>query len=138
MAKLTAHQRWADGRKIGKKPREMSDGELDKFTSQSVILIVQRIKTLRPYLMEVRRRFHRLARGEKFCGFPTWDAYCQQRFGRTKRALNYMLAGGNKNRPQVPEVLPKQNLLAGDEDAPAERMMLEPEPLHPAQVCART
>jgi len=32
-------------------------------------------------------------------GYRTWNEYCDQVFRRTRRAVNYFLAGGNKRRP---------------------------------------
>jgi hypothetical protein len=109
------YRQWLDGDRIGKKPRDMTDAELIKFTSAGAVVIIQRMKSLHPYLLELRKRFHKLERGEKLCGFRNWAEYCTKHLGKTKRALNYMLAGGNKNRV---DVLPKQNLLGDGEDLP--------------------
>jgi hypothetical protein len=95
---INPYRQWLDGEHIGKKPRDMTNEELVKFTGAGAIVIIQRIKSLRPYFDELRNRFSGLRRGEKICGFPNWDTYCRKHLGKTKRALNYMLAGGNMKR----------------------------------------
>jgi hypothetical protein len=102
------YRQWLEGDPISKKPKDMTNEELVKFTAAGAVVIVQRLKSLEPYLRELRRRFHKLKPGEKICGFRNWGEYCTKHLHKTKRALNYMLSGGNKNRV---EVLPKQNLL---------------------------
>jgi hypothetical protein len=96
------YRQWLDGDHIGKKPRDMTNEELIKFTGAGAVVIIQRIKSLRPYFDELRNRFSGLRRGEKICGFRNWDEYCRKHLGKSKRALNYMLAGGNTNRKTPP------------------------------------
>jgi hypothetical protein len=109
------YRQWLDGDRIGKKPRDMTDEELVKFTGAGAVVIIQRLKSLRPYFMELRKRFHNLERGEMVCGFRNWGEYCTKHLGKTKRTLNYMLAGGNKNRA---EVLRPQHQLPDGIDVP--------------------
>jgi hypothetical protein len=96
------YRQWLEGDHIGKKPRDMSNEELVKFTGAGAVVIIQRIKSLRPYFDELRNRFHGLRRGEKICGFRNWNEYFRKHLGKSKRALNYMLAGGNTNRTIPP------------------------------------
>jgi hypothetical protein len=96
------YRQWLDGDHIGKKPRDMTNEELIKFTGAGAVVIIQRIKSLRPYFDELRNRFSGLRRGEKICGFRNWDEYCRKHLGKSKRALNYMLAGGNTKRTASP------------------------------------
>ncbi len=96
------HRQWLEGDLISKKPSDMTSEELVKFTSAGTVIIIQRLKSLRPYFLELRKRFHNLERGEKICGYCNWGEYCTKHLRKHKRTLNYMLAGGNKNRPQLP------------------------------------
>ncbi len=95
------YRQWLEGDRISKKPSDMTSEELVKFTSSGAIIIIQRIKTLAPYFRELRKRFHGLKRGETIAGYRNWAEFCSRHLGRTKRTLNYMLAGGNKYRPQL-------------------------------------
>jgi hypothetical protein len=113
--KSISFKQWIDGKTISKKPNQMTDKELIDFTEAGAVVIISRMKTLAPYLMEVRRRFNRLERGETLCGYSNWGEFCTEHLKKTKRALNYMLAGGNKARPQLTEG-EKQELLAKVEE----------------------
>jgi hypothetical protein len=108
------YRQWLDGDRIEKRPRDMTDAELVKFTAAGAVVVVQRIKALRPYFQELNKRFKKLKRGETLCGFPNWDTYCTKHLGKTRRALNYMLIGGNTNR-STPSGNHKQ-LSDGNED----------------------
>jgi hypothetical protein len=113
------YRQWVDGEHISRKPHDMTNEELVRFTGMGTVVIIQRLKTLQPYLMELRSRFQNLKREEKICGFSSWNEYCTKHLGRTKRALNYMLTGGNKSRPLLPPTKP-----SGD----AEQDFLDPAP----------
>src|SRR5580704_13857554 len=95
-----------------KPPNEMANWELERFVTSRVKRVIKQLKELKPYLDELRNRFHTLPAGSTIAGYATWNEYCTQELGRTKRAVNYMLAGGNpdnqkRKKSELPEWKPR-------------------------------
>ncbi len=66
---------------------------------------------MRPYLLELSKRFTHLKKGEDILGYTSIDGekgFCLGEIGRTYRACKYAMHGGNKDRkPTVKKPTPK-------------------------------
>jgi len=71
-------------------PREMDTETLKRFVADSAVEIAVRSESLKPYYFELRTRLTQ----------KEWEEFCRTTFNRTRRAIDYWLAGGNHNRPQ--------------------------------------
>lgn len=71
-------------------PEKMDTETLKKFVSDGDVDIDVAIRSefYKPYYLELRSRITQ----------KEWEEFCQVRFHRTHRAIDYWLAGGNKNR----------------------------------------
>lgn len=87
-------------------PEKMSDDALGKFVSHHLTQLAAFAETLKPYYLELRERFaKKKSKSETISGCHTWAEYCDKTLDRTKRAVNYFLAGGNpvsKRSAQLP------------------------------------
>ncbi len=78
-----------------KRPKEMTDAELAERVRSGFQSVCREAAALQPYYDELRNRFARKPRGERLAGCRTWDEYCETVIGKTRRAVNYFIAGGN-------------------------------------------
>jgi hypothetical protein len=86
-------------------PRKLDNDTLAKFVASLAGSIAEQLEGLQPYYVELRQRFHHIRKGEAILGCPTWGEYCDRVLHRTRRAINYWLAGGNpvsKRQPALP------------------------------------
>jgi hypothetical protein len=76
-------------------PEKMNDEALADFVSTSLSKLAAFSEKVKPYYLDLRKRFHEKPKGKKIYGCRTWDEYCTKVLERTRRAVNYFLAGGN-------------------------------------------
>ena len=77
-------------------PADMADEELAEFVAKKATAITALCNEMRPYFMDLRSRFiNKESRSTTIYGCRTWDEYCEKVLDRTRRAVNYFLAGGN-------------------------------------------
>jgi hypothetical protein len=89
-------QRWAPNIALGAKmPEELSDEELHHCLREGAKNLCLLATMLEPYYNELRSRFARKPKAEKLLGCRTWNEYCEKVLHRSRRAVNYFLAGGN-------------------------------------------
>jgi hypothetical protein len=94
------------------KPEKMSDAELARYCIREGRYLMRRIEHYRLYLLVLRERFRSLDGSKTILGCRTWNEFCTERLEYTKRAMNYMLAGGNKDAKK------KKQLAAENDDHP--------------------
>jgi len=80
------------------KPAQMTDAVLAAFVADGAAKVAVFCEKLKPYYLDLRSRFAKKPRVAKIHGCRTWNEYCETVLDRTKRAVNYFLAGGNPNR----------------------------------------
>src|SRR5579872_7126366 len=83
-------------------PSKMSSETLAGFVGRLAGHIAEQLEGLEPYYRELRESFHHLRRGERIVGCNSWSEYCDHVLHRTKRAINYWLAGGNPASKRLP------------------------------------
>lgn len=77
-------------------PESMSDEGLGTFVAVNLENLAVAAETLKPYYLELRERFAKKeSKSATINGCRTWDEYCNKVLERTRRAVNYFLAGGN-------------------------------------------
>jgi hypothetical protein len=87
-------------------PRSLDNETLAKYVAGIAGSIAAQFEGLQPYYLELRGRFHHIKKNETILGCKIWDEYCDRVLNRTRRAVNYWLAGGNpasKRLPAAPE-----------------------------------
>jgi hypothetical protein len=84
-------------------PEAMSDRELLRFVRDGSVNIAILCEQFKPYYIELRDRFNRKPKDKKIEGYRTWNEYCTKVLDRTKRAVNYFLAGGNPTANRKPK-----------------------------------
>jgi hypothetical protein len=77
------------------KPTEMTNRQLVQFIDSGSVKIAVLCEAFRPYYLELRERFARKPNDKTIEGYRTWNEYCEKSLDRTKRAVNYFLAGGH-------------------------------------------
>ena len=81
-------------------PAAMSNDQLAACVSSLAIHICEKLDTLEPYVRELQARFtKKKSKGALISGCKTWTEFCDKVLGRSRRAVNYMLNGGNPARP---------------------------------------
>lgn len=78
-----------------KQPTELDDEQLASFVASAAVEIAVFCEALKPYYLKLRGRFHRKPKKVLIHGCKTWNEYCEKVLVRTRRAINYWLAGGN-------------------------------------------
>jgi rubrerythrin len=80
-------------------PGDMGDEELGEAVARIAEEVASSCERLRPYLAEIRKRFWmKEKRSDTIFGCRAWNEFCEKVLGRTRRAANYILNGGNKKR----------------------------------------
>lgn len=77
-----------------KQPGELGDEQLAQVVSDGLVNLAVISEKLKPYFFELRERFHKNTTAE-IHGCRTWDEFCTKVLNRTRRAVNYLLSGGN-------------------------------------------
>ena len=81
----------------------LSNDELGTYIQNSTLGILRRLDDLRPYYVELWKRFDELKDGETICGCTTRKQYCDDILKRSIRSVQYAING----RPESPKpVLP--------------------------------
>jgi hypothetical protein len=83
----------------------MDADALAVFVADRAVALAVFSEALKPYYEELRSRFSTKLHSKEIHGCCTWDEYCTKVLDRTKRAVNYWLAGGNpvaKRKPKKP------------------------------------
>ncbi len=78
-----------------KQPGELGDEQLAQVVSNGLVNLAVVSERLKPYFFELRERFHRKSVEAEIHGCRTWDEFCKKVLKRTRRAVNYLLSGGN-------------------------------------------
>src|ERR1700674_2699693 len=78
-----------------KKPGELGDEQLAQVVSDGLVNLTVVSERLNPYFFELRDRFHKKSVETDIHGCRTWNEFCTKVLKRTRRAVNYLLAGGN-------------------------------------------
>jgi hypothetical protein len=76
-------------------PEQLTDEELGGFVAEGATRVAVFCEQLKPYYLDLRSRFAKKLKAATIHGCRTWDEYCSKVLDRTKRAVNYFLAGGN-------------------------------------------
>lgn len=77
-------------------PEKMTDEQIGKFVADKLGELAIFSEKLKPYYLNLRDRFaKKKSKSATIYGCRTWDEYCSKVLDRTKRAVNYFLAGGN-------------------------------------------
>ena len=74
---------------------ELDDEKLAAMVADGAVKLAVFSATLKPYYFELRERFHKKSEAAEIHGCRTWDEFCKKVVKRTRRAINYWLAGGN-------------------------------------------
>jgi hypothetical protein len=78
-----------------KQPDELGDEQLAQVVSNGLVNLAVVSERLKPYFFELRDRFHKKSVEVEIHGCRTWDEFCTKVLKRTRRAVNYLLSGGN-------------------------------------------
>jgi hypothetical protein len=78
-------------------PRTLTNNELGEHVEQIALVVGQTLADLKPFIEELWRRFDQLKRDETIRGCHTKKEFCEKVLGKTARAVQYMLAGGNSH-----------------------------------------
>ena len=78
-----------------KDPGELDDEQLAEVVSNGLVKLAVDSERLKPYFFELRERFHKKSAASEIHGCRSWDEFCTTILKRTRRAVNYLLAGGN-------------------------------------------
>lgn len=78
-----------------KQPGELGDEQLAQVVSDGLVNLAVVSERLKPYFFELRERFHKKDTTAEIHGCRTWDEFCTKVLKRTRRAVNYLLSGGN-------------------------------------------
>lgn len=76
-------------------PNQLDDEQLATIVSEEAVRLAVFSEALKPYYLELRERFHKKSEEALIHGCKTWNEYCEKVLDRTRRAINYWLAGGN-------------------------------------------
>jgi hypothetical protein len=76
-------------------PSELGDEQLAQVVSDGLVNLAVVSERLKPYFFELRERFHKKPPTAEIHGCRSWDEFCTKVLQRTRRAVNYLLAGGN-------------------------------------------
>lgn len=76
-------------------PAELSDEQLGQVVTIGFMNLTVFSEKLKPYFFELRERFHKKPLTAEIQGCRTWDEFCTKVLKHTRRAVNYLLAGGN-------------------------------------------
>jgi len=77
-------------------PIKLDDEQLAAFVADGAVKVAVFCEALKPFYFELRERFHNKKSKKVFIyGCKSWNEYCEKVLDRTRRALNYWLAGGN-------------------------------------------
>jgi phenylpyruvate tautomerase PptA (4-oxalocrotonate tautomerase family) len=76
-------------------PSQLDDEQLAMLVSDGAVKLAVFSEALKPYYLELRERFHKKSEEALIHGCKTWNEYCENVLARTRRAINYWLAGGN-------------------------------------------
>jgi hypothetical protein len=78
-------------------PRTLTNNELGEHVEQIALVVGQTLADLKPFIEELWRRFDQLEGRETIRGCHTKKEFCEKVLGKTARAVQYMLAGGNSH-----------------------------------------
>lgn len=90
--------------------------------------VLMDLAMMRPYLIELAKRFKHLKKGETILGYTSMDGdggFCLGEIGRTYRACKYAMDGGNTSRKPAPNPTQKQ-LTAGMPENNTETVSVSP------------
>jgi hypothetical protein len=77
-------------------PSQLDDEKLAALVADGAVKLALFSEALKPYYLELRERFrNKKSKSASIHGCATWDDYCEKVLDRTRRAINYWLAGGN-------------------------------------------
>jgi hypothetical protein len=76
-------------------PNQLDDEQLATMVNEGAVRLAVFSEALKPYYLELRERFHKKSDEALIHGCKTWNEYCEKVLDRTRRAINYWLAGGN-------------------------------------------
>src|ERR1035441_4123733 len=97
-----------------KHAQSLADEALAKYlVEKGVGRMLLDLATMRPYLIELAKRFKHLKKGETILGYTSMDGehgFCLGEIGRTYRACKYAMDGGNTKR-STPAPNPTQKQL---------------------------
>jgi hypothetical protein len=84
-------------------PAQLDDEQLATFVAEGAVRVAVFCEALKPFYFELRERFRSSKKSKKALihGAKTWDEYCEKVLDRTRRAINYWLAGGNPGNGKV-------------------------------------
>jgi hypothetical protein len=80
---------------IDKAPPQMDDEQLAAFVAEHATRVNVYLDKMKPFLVDLRERFRHKERAAKIYDCLTWEEFCRKVFDRTRRAVDYFLAGGN-------------------------------------------
>jgi hypothetical protein len=76
-------------------PERMETNTLAELVTAKLEELAVFSEQLKPYYLELRARFRKKTKSERIYDCKTWEQFCATVLKRTKRAVNYFLAGGN-------------------------------------------
>lgn len=79
----------------------MGNEELGAFVASESVAVLNRLDVLRPYFVELWKRFDELPEGGTINGCQTRSEFCERILHRSRRSVQYILYG--RSRKQLPE-----------------------------------
>jgi hypothetical protein len=92
---LAVQQSWETVSHNPPHPAGMSTDDLKQLVADGAMEVSLRSEFYKPYYLELRNRLNR----------KEWEKFCRETFDRTRRAIDYWLAGGNPVSKRKPKVL---------------------------------
>jgi hypothetical protein len=80
-------------------PERMSNEELGEYVASESVGILKRMDVLKPFFVELWKRFDRLKDGETIQGCRTRTEFCDKILHRTRRSVQYILHGRTNTKP---------------------------------------
>jgi hypothetical protein len=87
-----------------KQPGQLDDEQLASLVAEGAMKVAVFCEALKPFYLELRERFRdKKSKEALIYGCKSWDEYCEKVLDRTRRAINYWLAGGNPGNEKTKE-----------------------------------